>query len=161
MQNDMLSYYLAQVKCVVRAYAYLSALLEAVRTASLREPRLRMKLFLYLEVHVLAVLIEATHAREHDVCGAAARHGESAARVCERHGARHETRLRAVQHLLDAARQARADRLLEEGADIEADIQRTAAERFHGEHLFTGGKVHQNRPQAQTWPAFVGLRPVL
>lgn len=106
----------------------LSVLFESVRTSSMSESGLGVKLLLDNEVHVLAVFIETTDARKHNVGTALPAHRKPAARVRERHGTGHEARLNGGQGVLDTAHHARANRLLEKGADVEADIQRVAGE---------------------------------
>jgi len=116
---------------VIRAYAHLSAFLEPVRSAPLYETRFRMQLFFHLEVHMLAVFIQTSHAGKQYVGRAVPGYGESTTGVGERHSAGDKSCLSALQHVLYATREACAHRLLEQGADVEADVQRTSAERFH------------------------------
>jgi len=134
VQNDMLAQYLTQVKRIVVADVHLVVFLEARGASPVREMRFGMHLFLDGEGHVLAVLVETPGAGECNVSRTISADRDAATGVREPDRAGDQSLLSVAQQRGDWQDECRADRLLQQRADIESGAQGAALEGFEGEH---------------------------
>ncbi len=139
MQNDMLSYYLSQVKRVVWSDGYIAFLFESFRATPVSEMRLRMHLVLDAEVHMLAVLVQAPDALCRDVSHSLAADRNSPVRVRQPDDARNRVGRLSLNHVLDGALNGRPNCLLQERTEAVLAPDWTAGKRFVREHTIRKG----------------------